>query len=196
MQRRTNYSGFFNSGHWKQNTEDIMQVFSDRKYQLPTIAILITSLTVACSYNKGVAGGGSPDPVISVIDFQVEDMNLTQARAVTDRVFYYLGRHKGLKVLEREDVDKIFDETGFRMSGRCDTDDCISQVGKVIGASYMVAGKVSKAGDFYHLELRLINVSTASMITHSYCDVRGMETLLTSGAEDTVNELLAEINRN
>ncbi len=65
-----------------------MQVFSDRKYQLPTIAILITSLTVACSYNKGVAGGGSPDPVISVIDFQVEDMNLTQARAVTDRVFY------------------------------------------------------------------------------------------------------------
>ena len=173
-----------------------MRIISDRTYQLSTIAILITSLTVACSSNKEAGGGVPSDPVISVIDFQVEDMNLTQARAVTDRVFYYLGRHKGLKVIEREDVQMIFDETGFRMSGVCQTDDCISQVGKVIGASYMVAGKVSKAGDFYHLELRLINVSTASMITHSYCDVRGMETLMTSGSEDTVNELLAEINRN
>ena len=173
-----------------------MQIISARKYQLLTIACLITSLTIACSSYKGTVGGAPLDPVIGVIDFQVEDMNLTQARAVTDRVTYYLGRHKGLKVIEREDVEKIFEETGFKMSGPCDTDDCISQVGKVIGASYMVSGKVSKAGDFYHLDLRLINVSTARMITHSFCDVRGMETLMTSGSEDTVNELLAEINRN
>lgn len=176
--------------------EDIMRIISDSKYQLLIIAILVTILTAACSSNMGTVGGAPSDPVISVIDFQVEDMNLTQARAVTDRVIYYLGRHKGLKVIEREDVKKIFDETGFRVSGICDTDDCISQVGKVIGASYMVAGKVSKAGDFYHLDLRLINVSTARMINHSFCDVRGMETLMTSGSEGTVNDLLAEINRN
>jgi TolB-like protein len=178
------------------NMEDIMWIISDRKYQLLTVAILITSLTVACSSNKGAGGGVPSDPVISVIDFQVEDMNLTQARAVTDRVFFYLSRHKGLKVIEREDAQKIFGETGFRLSGNCETDDCISQVGHVLGAGYMVAGKVSKAGNFYHLELRLINVNTTSMITHSFCDVRGMETLLTSGSENTVNDLLAEINRN
>jgi len=176
--------------------EDIMRIISDRKYQLLAIAILVTSLTAACSSNMRNVSDAPPDPVISVIDFQVEDMNLTQARAVTDRVTYYLGRHKGLKIIEREDAEKIFDETGFQMSGACDTDECISQVGKIVGASYMVAGKASKAGDFYHLDLRLINVTTGRMINHSFCDVRGMETLMTSGSEDTVNELLAEINRN
>ncbi len=173
-----------------------MRIISDRKNQLLIIAILVTSLTVACSSNMGTLSNAPPDPLISVINFQVEDMNLTQARAVTDRVTYYLGRHKGLKIIEREEVEKIFDEKGFQVSGACDTDECISQVGKVIGASYMVAGKVSRAGDFYHLDLRLINVSTARMINHSFCDVRGMETLMTSGSEGTVKDLLAEINRN
>ncbi len=168
-----------------------MRISPVRRYCCLIVPVLIVSLTVACSSQKGAARGGAPEPVVGIVDFMAENMNLTQARAVTDRVLYYLGRVEGLKVIYRDQMETIFREKSFRISGPCNTDDCITQVGKILGATMMVAGEVSKAGDFYHLEVRLINVSTSRMVNHAFSDVRGIEDLMSTGAESVVNALMS-----
>ena len=173
-----------------------MKVTALRRTYYIAIPILVLSLSAACSSGRGARGGEPEEIVIGIIDFEVENMNLTQARAVTDRFLYYLGRKEGLRVIDRRQMEAVLEEQGFRVTRPCSTDDCISQVGHILGAAMMVAGKVERAGDFYHLEARLVSVAGGRMVNHAYSDVRGIEDLMLSGIESVVDDLVADIIRN
>ena len=170
-----------------------MRIPGMRKVTCLVVPVLVMSLAAACAARKGTGRGEVPPVVIGVIDFEADNMNLTEARKVTDGVLLALGRQEGISVVQREEMETIFREKGFRLPVPCDTNDCISGVGKVLSAAMMVAGKVSRAGNFYHLEVRLINVATSRMVNHAFCDVRGIEDLLAGGVESVVSDLVSGI---
>lgn len=61
------------------------------------------------------------------------------------------------EVLSKEDLETIAERTKMRQSLGCDDTQCLIDFGQAIGTKYMVAGSVSKLGDTYSVDLRLID---------------------------------------
>ena len=73
-------------------------------------------------------------------------------------------------VVERANLDKVLAEMKFQTtSGLCSDSKCAVEIGKMIGAKYMVVGSVSKVGSTYSIDSRLISVETGeSYISATY----------------------------
>ena len=83
---------------------------------------------------------------IGVLDLDANGVEDYEARAIAERLRIYLGRTQVFQVIERNQMENIMEEMGFQFSGACDTDECVVQVGRMLGASKMVAGSVSRVG--------------------------------------------------
>ncbi|MCG2717187.1 MAG: PEGA domain-containing protein, partial [Candidatus Marinimicrobia bacterium] len=56
-------------------------------------------------------------------------------------------------------------ELGQQLSG-CFDAECVIEIGKMAGAKYMVAGRVSKSGSGYYLSVRIIDVETSKLMAN------------------------------
>jgi hypothetical protein len=61
------------------------------------------------------------------------------------------------EVLSKEDLETIAERTRMRQSLGCDDTQCLIDFGQAIGTKYMIAGSISKLGDTYSVDLRLID---------------------------------------
>ena len=131
---------------------------------------------------------------IGVLDLDAEGVDDTEARTITGRLRIWLGRTGAFEVIERNQMENIMEEMGFQFSGACDTDECVVQVGRVLGASKMVAGSVSKVGSLYSLQIRIIDITTSRIEHTSFNDEpRGIEFVLTEATREVANELAANV---
>ncbi len=127
---------------------------------------------------------------VGVIDLDVNNVDEGEARAVSERLRIWLGRTGVFQVIERNQMDTIMEELGFQYSGACNTDECIVQVGQMLGATKMVAGSISKVGTLYSLQIRIVDI-TSSRIEHtSFRDEPGgMESVLMEATRAVADEL-------
>ena len=97
---------------------------------------------------------------IAVIDFEFIGVSKDDAKAITRRFTTEMIKLEVYQVLERIEMKKILEEQKFQYSGCVDMK-CAVEIGKMIGAKYMVVGSVSKVGDSYSIDSRMINVKTS-----------------------------------
>jgi TM2 domain-containing membrane protein YozV len=133
---------------------------------------------------------------IGVLEMDANDVGEGEARAITERLRAYLGRQRVnnqtvFQVIERNKMESIMAELGFQFSGACDTDECVVQVGKILGATKMVAGSVSRVGTLYSLQVRIVDIATSRIETQSFQDVYGIEQVLTTATDGVAQELAA-----
>jgi len=134
-----------------------------------------------------------PDPImIGVLDLEANGVDAGEAKAISDRLRFYLGMTGKFQPIERNQMDDIMEEMGFQLSGACDTDECVVQVGQMLGASKMVAGSVSKVGNLYSLQIRLIDIESSTIEEQAFSDVTGVEDVLTVATEDVANQLAGQ----
>ncbi len=126
---------------------------------------------------------------IGVIDLEANGVEETEAKAITERLRIYLGRTGIFEVIERNQMESIMTEMGFQASGACNTDECVVQVGQVLGASKMVAGSVSKVGNLYSLQIRMVDITTSRIENPLFVDVNGIEQVLLTATQDIANDL-------
>ena len=128
--------------------------------------------------------------IVGVLDLVAINVDSIEAQAVTNRLTYHLGQQNIFDVIERSRMESIVEELGVTMNGVCDTDEVIVQVGMILGARKMIAGSISKVGDMYSLQARIIDIGT-SIIDHMvYQDVKGgIENVLTSAVQKISAEL-------
>lgn len=105
---------------------------------------LFWSVTGPCSVSAEVDQQVQEPLTVGVIDLDVNNVDEGEARAVSERLRIWLGRTGVFQVIERNQMDTIMEELGFQYSGACNTDECIVQVGQMLGATKMVAGSISK----------------------------------------------------
>jgi len=139
--------------------------------------------------------GGDQEPLtIGVLDLDANGVEEPEARAISERLRIWLGRTGVFEVIERNQMESIMNEIGFQVSGACDTDECVVQIGQVLGASKMVAGSVSKVGTLYSLQVRIIDIASSRIDHQEFMDVPGgIEEVLTSAAETVANKLAARV---
>lgn len=134
---------------------------------------------------------------IAILDLQGEGINQTEARTLTGRLRSKLVNTNTFHVLEREQMDEILGEQGFQQSG-CVSDECLVEIGRLVGVEQMVGGTIGKIGSTYTLDLRIIEVQTGRIVKTVSEDYRGdadgllgvLETaaLKIAGKESTVSK--------
>ena len=128
--------------------------------------------------------------MIGVLDLEANNVDAGEAAAITNRLRLALSQTQVFRLIERANMDQILEEVGFQLTGACDTDECIVQVGKILGARKMVAGSVSKVGNMYTLQIRLIDIETSEIDLEVVDDVfGGIEEVLTDATLSVARQL-------
>jgi TolB-like protein len=165
---------------------------STSSYRRIPLLLLITALALPpCVQAQNQPAGQQPVTrvTIGVLELDVNNVDAGEARAISERLRAYLGRTNVFQVIERNKMETIMQELGFQLSGACDTDECVVQVGKILGASKMVAGSVSRVGTLYSLQVRIVDITTSQIETQAFRDVNGVEQVLTEATQTVANEL-------
>ncbi|MFC1629175.1 protein kinase [Gemmatimonadota bacterium] len=127
---------------------------------------------------------------IGVLDLTSFGLDSTEVRIVSERLRYYLGEQDVFEVIADKTMTTLMEEIGFQTSGACDTDECVVQIGQILGATKMLAGSIDKVGTIYALQIRMIDIETGRIEGVAFKDIDGgMEQVLTLAVEDISSEL-------
>lgn len=145
------------------------QEYSGEKYKLDAHKDTI--------WTKGIPVEYSDFPeaekiAIAVMELDANGVTSVEAKALTDRLRIELFNAGIFQVMERDKMNRILDEMQFQMSG-CTSDECVVEVGKIVGVKKIIAGSVSKVGEIYSVSIRLIDVETSRIEATAIEDIEG-----------------------
>ena len=120
-------------------------------------------------------------PRIAVIDFEGIGVSLEEARVLTQRLTTEIISLDVYQIFERSKINRILEEQKFQYSGCVDVA-CAVDIGKLVGVQHMIIGTVSKIGQTYSVDSRLIDVASGeSLISAKYSTQNSIDDLLTDG---------------
>ena len=142
-------------------------MFIMRKYLLP---ILLLSSLFGAKY-------------LAVLDLEPESISESEARILTQRLTSKMIELSDYTVVERASIDKILKEQKFQHFGCADAA-CAVEIGKLAGVEHMVIGTVSKIGNTYSVDSRMIDVESGkSVISAEYSTQNSIDDVTTQGME-------------
>jgi tetratricopeptide (TPR) repeat protein len=123
----------------------------------------------------GAPSGGSaattrptgPLPLITVLDFSIENMAKSDGRLIVDLVFSALVSARKFRVLDRGQRDNILKEVEFSLSA-CADEKCQLEIGRLLAADRIVVGSLGKVGQRYILNAKMLDVRTGEALRSAY----------------------------
>ena len=128
--------------------------------------------------------------IIAVIDLIGYDISESESKALTDRLRIELFNTKNFIIIERAMMNEILKEQKIQTSG-CTTNECIVEIGKLIGVEQIVGGSISKVGRTLSISTRIVSVETGDILSTATYDHRGeIDELLTVGMRKIALKLI------
>jgi len=147
---------------------------------------LISVLTTTCLF---------ANLSIAVIDFDAGGHITEQEAVVVTNLFRNeLIRSGRADIADRSNMDRILAEMQFQMSDWANPTK-IKQVGKMVGADYLVTGKLDMLGNNFQVIVQMLDIETARAINSSRISLRNLEefdTKVKQFADDFIQKLPAE----
>ena len=109
---------------------------------------------------------------VAVLELDPNGVTEAEAKALSDRLRIEIFNAGFYEVMERDKMNRILDEMEFQLKG-CTTDECAIEVGRLIGVRKIIAGSISKVGEFYTVSIRLIDVETSKIEATAIEDIEG-----------------------
>jgi len=143
----------------------------------------------------------SKKTTLAVLDLTANDISVSEAASMSDylrgqitRIISsgeYIGKmHISYTILERAQMDKIFDEFNVQNTG-CTDITCAVEFGKMLNAERIVIGSVGLVGETYTISTRIVDVETSSTLAVAdYLFTGQRDNLLRVGIPAVANELL------
>ncbi|NOZ75496.1 MAG: hypothetical protein GXO90_09020 [FCB group bacterium] len=132
-----------------------MEIFlNNRIFSTACPYILFTILSI---------GSGQKLKTVAVLAFEGRGVSSTEVASLTDRLITELGNTHALTLVERQQLDKILEEQGLQQSG-CTSQECVAEVGQLLGVKYMISGSVNKLGDTYTIDAKMFSVETGENV--------------------------------
>lgn len=125
--------------------------------------LLLFSVTSLAAQNR---------PKIAVTKLEPNNVSITEARVLTDRLRDELFQTGKFDVLEREKMESIIDEMKIQLSGLT-AEQYLPKIGDMLGVEQIVGGSVSKVNGSYHVSVRMISVSTSRVMKVANEEYRG-----------------------
>ncbi|MBC8402784.1 MAG: PEGA domain-containing protein [Candidatus Marinimicrobia bacterium] len=132
----------------------------------------------------------NPITTIAVLDLEARGMSTSEAAILTDRLRSTLIKVGQYTVVDRANMEEVLTEQGFQQTG-CTSDECVAEVGKLLGVQHMVSGSLGRFGKAYTIQLQILNVETGAIEQSSTYDYEGeIENLLKEGIQTALLRLL------
>lgn len=107
-------------------------------------------------------------PTVAVMDFN--GLMLGQAgnsvaigKAVSAMLVTEFSGRPGIQVIERDQLNKLLTEQKLALSGRVEESSAV-EVGKLLGAQYMLYGQITSMADNLRIDIRAVDVETSEVI--------------------------------
>jgi TolB-like protein len=131
-----------------------------------------------------------PKKNIALMEFIARGLGETEAAIISDRIRLELKNTGVFNVIEREMMNAILKEQSFQQSG-CTESECLVEVGQLLAVEKMVGGSISKVGNLFVIEARIIDVKTGSIDYNVAEDYSGPIELLLVNVTKKVAQRLA-----
>lgn len=112
------------------------------------------------------------------------------AEALRDMLVTALVRTGKVEVVERERLNKVLEEQKLGATGLVDPETA-SRIGKLVGAEYVLLGRVVRRGMKVEVDLRLVSVATGKVVAASSAE--GLEEGLRAVAEELARKLVKKM---
>ena len=100
---------------------------------------------------------------VAVLDFEGQGISVQEVKTLTERIRSEIGNTNAVRLIERKAVDKIMAEQGLQQSG-CTSDECASEVGKLLGVQFMISGSIGLVGDTYTIDTKMFSVESGETV--------------------------------
>ena len=159
---------------------------------------LLAALTVAVPSLAAAQGGSKP--TVAVLPFYNSAIGAANAelaplsKGVADLLIGELAANPGLRVVERDQIQKVLDEQKLSSDGKVDNETAV-KVGKLVGAHYMVTGTfVTDRSGRMRFASRVFNTETGLVIFPASSGPNGVVNGKIEDFMDLVVQLAAKIN--
>jgi TolB-like protein len=98
---------------------------------------------------------------LAVMYFESSGVTDDVAKTATNLLESKLGNSKYVDMIERNQIDKVFDELKYQISGFT-TGDAVD-IGKQLNANYILIGSLNKLGSLIIITAKLVNVETTQI---------------------------------
>ena len=102
-------------------------------------------------------------PILSIAVLNLKAIQVPDpvALIVSDILRDELFQTQRFKIMSRTEMDAIFKEHAFVLTGACDDIGCYIEVGKMLTVEKLIVGNLSQLGSIYYLSLKMVDVNTA-----------------------------------
>jgi len=130
------------------------------------------------------------DITIAVLNFTGKGVSQSEASTLTDRFRDELFKIGNYSLIERELMENILKEQNFQLSG-CASDECVIEVGNILGVKQIVGGSIGKVGDVFSVSVRIIDVESGQILNiANYDHVGKLGYLITSGMKSVAKDII------
>jgi hypothetical protein len=102
--------------------------------------------------------------VISILDFEGEGLSKNILRASYKKLEAKLFETRRFTITAKDIRDDILKEAEFQYSGQC-ADDCLVELGKQLGADYLVGGEIIDLIDSYQLNISITDIEEGTLFS-------------------------------
>ncbi|MBF0431669.1 MAG: PEGA domain-containing protein [Fibrobacteria bacterium] len=117
-------------------------------FRISIFALFLNAFLLQAQDNK---------PNIAVLDLEAIAVSEIEAKSLTDKLRSELVKTGRFLVIERNQMDEILEEQKFQLSG-CTNQECVVEVGQLLGVQEMITGSIGRVGSVYLVSLRTIDV--------------------------------------
>ena len=130
---------------------------------------------------------------IAVMDLAARQGVSAQATAsLTDLVTNEISRMPKYEVINKDDIRVMLEHVANKQLLNCDDTKCLAVIGGALGVDYIFSGNIGKIGDIYVINLKVINIDKAEVLTRLSTEFRGNESELVEKIKHAVNKLFDE----
>jgi len=128
---------------------------------------------------------------VAVLGFSGEGVPAGTREAVVETITTELVKTRSLTVLERAQVSQVYEEQGFQLGDAVDAQSAV-RVGKLLAATAVLIGTVSRVGGRYVINARIVDVEKGEALSAS-SDVAGDATSLDESCRRVARALVLRL---
>jgi len=125
---------------------------------------------------------------LAILELKDKGAGNSTASILTDNLLSEFSKITDYEIVERDQLETILKEQGLQNSGLCDNNECLVEIGGLLGAQKMVTGSIGKLGKSYSLSVRIFDIQSAksenSVTLNKKCEPEDLPDLIKQAVND------------
>ena len=128
------------------------------------ISVLVCTFILAIIIGFPVFGQNANRVQIAVMSLETSGFDASAVIILTDRLRSELMNTGKFDVMERSRMDELLKEQGFQQTGLCNNNECIVEVGNILGVRRMVISSFGRVGKMYSISARIVDIQNGRIL--------------------------------